>query len=538
MRSNEGEPLGAVPGDDGTTGGHSNVAHRSGPPTQEVKHALDDRDGPRACARIDGAESGVWLMSRTMKRLVLTAGVVIGLLALAALVVPLFVNFNQYKPRLEAAISDAVGMDVRIDGRLSAGLFPGVHVTAENGRVLDERGVVVASAKRTRIGVALLPLLRREVRLSKADFERPVLSVVRDAGGHINVERLKKAMALVGALDGARVSLSNGTLSYADLSSGDTTEVRDFDVTVGRLRFGRTDHERPWKDLALQAKITCGEVRAPGFLLTDLEATVDGNGGIIRLQPVAMEIFGARMTGDLEADLTGPVPVCQMQCSLPRFAIGDFLERVSQDRAVEGEMDFSANLKAQGGTAREIVRTMSGRVSLRGNDLTLVGNDIDLALSRFESSQNLNLVDIGAIFLAGPLGLAVTKGYNFASLLRGTGGNSSIVTLVSDWNVERGIATAEDVALATPSNRLALNGGLDLVHERFADLTVAVIDEKGCAIVRQEIHGSFDAPVVDKPSILRSLTGPALEVYRKTRALFPAGPCEFLYSGSVAAPDR
>ena len=249
-----------------------------------------------------------------------------------------------------------------------------------------------------------------------------------------------------------------------------------------------------------------------------------------------MNLFGGRITGDLHADLSGSVPQGQLRCSLPRFRIEEFLKTLSPDRAAVGAMDFSANLSVQGSTMRQMVQSMAGEVSLRGENLVLEGNDLDRTLSRFASSQNFNLVDVGAVFFAGPLGLAVTKGYNFASLFRGSGGTSSIRTLVSDWRVEGGVAQAKDVALATARNRIALQGGLDFVDGRFADVTVAVVDAGGCARVRQAIRGSFGKPVVEKPRVLTSLAGPVLKLYRRTRDLFPAEPCEVFYSGSVTAP--
>jgi AsmA protein len=249
-----------------------------------------------------------------------------------------------------------------------------------------------------------------------------------------------------------------------------------------------------------------------------------------------MRIFGGQGTGSIRVDVSGPVPACQIGCSLPRFRIEEFFKTLSPQKAAEGAMDFSASLSMQGKTGSQLVQTAAGEISLRGENLTLVGNDLDLVLSRFESSQSFNLVDVGAVFFAGPLGLGVTKGYNFASLFRGSGGNSSIGTLVSDWRVERGVAQTKDVAMATTRNRIALQGGLDFVNRRFADVTVAVIDAGGCARVRQTIRGSFGKPAVEKPRVLTSLAGPALKLYRQTRGLFPAGPCEIFYSGSVAPP--
>jgi AsmA protein len=199
-------------------------------------------------------------------------------------------------------------------------------------------------------------------------------------------------------------------------------------------------------------------------------------------------------------------------------------------------MDFSANLSMQGKTANEMKQSAEGEVSLRGDNLTLDGSDLDREFARFESSQSFNLVDAGAFFFAGPLGLAVTKGYNFAGIFQGSEGSSTIRTLVSDWKVERGVAQARDVAMATNENRMALTGGLDLVNERFDNVIMALIDTQGCAKVRQKIRGTFQKPVVEKPSVLKSLVGPALKLLKKGRDIFPGGECEVFYAGSVAPP--
>lgn len=478
----------------------------------------------------------MWPMSRSLKRILYAIGGAVGLLILVALAVPLVVDANRYKPRLEAAASDALGMDVRIGGRLGMGFLPGFHLTVEDGRILSERGVDVASAKRASLWIDLLPLLRREFRLRRIELTQPRLSIERDPEGRFNVERLKKAAALLGALDGASVSLSDGTLRYTDRSSGEGFEATGFDLNVSRMRLAGGRSPQLLKGLSLQAQLACGEIRTKDLSVSALKVPVDGKNGVFELEPVTMRIFGGQVAGSLRADFSGPVPLYQVRCSLPRFRIEEFLKTLSPKKAAEGAMDFSASLSMQGETTSQMVRTAAGEVSLRGRNLTLVDNDLDRTLSRFESSQTFNLVDVGAVFFAGPLGLAVTRGYDFASLFRGAGGNSSVGTLVSDWRVERGVAQAQDVAMATSRNRIALQGGLDFVNQRFADVTVAVVDAQGCARVRQAIRGPFGKPVVEKPRVLTSLAGPVVKLYRQTRGLFPAGPCEVFYSGSVAPP--
>jgi hypothetical protein len=92
------------------------------------------------------------------------------------------------------------------------------------------------------------------------------------------------------------------------------------------------------------------------------------------------------------------------------------------------------------------------------------------------------------------------------------------------------------VAMATRENRLALKGSFNFVNERFDDVTIALIDSRGCAKVKQKIRVSFRKPVVEKPSTLESLAGPALNLYNKARAFFPGGKCKVFYTGSVPAP--
>lgn len=476
-------------------------------------------------------------MSRALKRWLFAVGGTATMLLLLAVVVCPLVDFAGCKPRLERVASNALGLDVRIGGRLGVGLLPGLHVTVEDARILNEQKVAIASAKRVGLWIGLFPLLRREFRVRRIELTEPMLSLERDARGRFNLERLRQAAALCGALDGASVELTNGTLRYVDRRSGEELEATGIALHLSRVRFREAKGAELLKSASLQAELACGEIRRKGVSMSAVRVAINGKGGVFELDPVTMRVFGGQFAGGIHADCSGPVPAFQVRCSLARFRIEEFVKTLSPEESAQGQMDFSASLSMQGRTMSEIVKTAAGDVSLRGENLILEGSDLDRRLARFESSQNFNLVDVGAVLLAGPLGLAVTKGYSFTSLLRGSGGSSRIRTLVSDWRVDRGVASAKDVALATSKNRIALQGELDFVRGSFANVTVAMINAEGCARVRQAVRGPFGKPVVEKPRVLASLAGPVVKLYQRTRSLFPAGPCEAFYSGSVAAPE-
>jgi AsmA protein len=201
-------------------------------------------------------------------------------------------------------------------------------------------------------------------------------------------------------------------------------------------------------------------------------------------------------------------------------------------------MTLSPDLAFRGKDAPEMKRTLSGQVSLRGDDLTLHGMDIDGALSTVEQAQQLNLADMGAFLLTGPLGAEATKGYRFGGASRSAAGEkeSRLTRLVSDWTVRDGVAEAKDVAFATRKNRIALKGKLDIVNERFVDVTVAVLDEKGCAKLRQKISGPFRDPQMDKVSALESVVSPMLGIFERAKRLMGRSECEPFYAGSVPHP--
>ncbi len=474
-------------------------------------------------------------MSKSIKIILITVGGLVGLLLLAVAALLLFVDANAYKPRLEAAASKALGMEVTVGGPLGIRFAPGLFVTLPDLH-LRSRGAEVVSAEQARLGIALLPLLRQEIRIGSIVLQRPRISIERDRAGQFNIARAEGAGGDLPALALSTVTLAGGTFLYADRQSGDRFEARDCDLAMRNLRLAGGPARGLLQDLSFRAQLACGEIRKDDFAITDLKVSATGTQGVFDLQPVTMQVFGAQGTGSLQADFSGDVPRYAVHYALPQFHVEAFFKGLSAEKVAAGTMDFTAQLSLQGKSLKELRQTLAGQISLRGGNLTLHGRDLDAELSRYESSQHFNLVDVGAFFFAGPLGLVVTKGYNFASNLQGPGGSSAIRTLVSDWHVEHGVAQAQDVALATKEHRLALQGGLDFATERFDDVTVALIDAKGCTQVRQKITGSFQKPVVEKPSFLTSLTGPAMKLLKKGLALFPGGECEVFYAGSVAPP--
>src|SRR3990170_1171931 len=148
-------------------------------------------------------------MATKWKIALFAAGGLFALLLLAAVALLLLVDGNAHKPRLEAAASDALGMEVRIGGRMRIGLFPGFHVTLEDVRIRN-RGADVASAMSTILGIELLPLLHKEVRIVRIGMKRPRISIEQDREGKFNFETPEEGAGKKAAeeAEGTRFSLN------------------------------------------------------------------------------------------------------------------------------------------------------------------------------------------------------------------------------------------------------------------------------------------------------------------------------------------
>lgn len=474
-------------------------------------------------------------MSKSLKSIGFAVGALIGLLVLAAIALSLFLDVDAYKPKLEAAISDMMGMEVEVDGRLGIGFFPDVRVTLNDVHIRN-RGTEVVAAGVARIRVDFLSLLQKEVRIRQIALEHPSISLEKGRDGRFNFEKLEAARGRLPDLDLGKVSWSDGTFRYVDRQSGEGLEAADCSLDASLLRLSGRKGPGVMKYLTVAAEIVCGEVRTKNLAASDLKFTVAGQRGLLEFKPLTLRAFAGQGSGSIRADFTGAVPQFHVLYSLSQFRIEEFLKTLSPKNLAEGAMDFSANLSMRGKTTMNLRQTMDGQFSLHGKNLILNGRDLDRQFARYESSQTFNLVDVGAFFLAGPVGLVVTKGYDFASIFQGAEGRSEIRTVVSDWKVERGVAHSHDVAMATNENRVALQGRLDFVNQRFDHVTVALIDAKGCIRAQQQIHGHFKKPVLENPSTVRSLTGPVARLLQKLGSFFPGGECEVFYAGSVAPP--
>ena len=272
------------------------------------------------------------------------------------------------------------------------------------------------------------------------------------------------------------------------------------------------------------------------FSFADVRIGVDEDADRVTLDPISLELLGGAAHGRLEVDFAAETPRWDLELDLDGFELEAALQALEPEASAAGQMDFSVRLTATGGRLEEIERTLAGTISLRGEALTLHGRDLDKRLADFESTRRFGLLDAGAVLLAGPVGLVVSKGRDLARLQFAGEGSTEFRRVISDWDVQDGVARAVDVAAATGKNRIAVRGSIDFAARRFESLDILLLDRRGCAVMEQAVSGPFNDPQVEEPNAVETLVGPLIDLVETGLAQLTDKKCEVVYDGAVSAP--
>ena len=472
------------------------------------------------------------------KVLFITAGVIT--IVVFAGILALLIHIPDFRPQIEAAVATALGMDVRIKGRMGIAFFPGFSLSLKDVNVRN-KGSDVVTIEKVRIGLKILPLARKEYQISSIELIEPVFYIFRYKNGMYNFDKPR------GTLSGKPLAVkyifvSQGNLVYTDETSGEKIEAGDFDLSIKDLFSSGPDGSESFSNISFTGDIKCKTLKIYNFTLMNLVMRLAGEKGILDINSVSMNIFGGTGNGSIHLDVTGTLPHYRVVCTFNQVRIEELLQlyllKKSPRKTIEGPVNFSADLVAMGKSANEVKRSLNGNLSLYGENLVLYNIDIDALVMKYKRSQNFNLADVGAFLIAGPFGPLLTKSFNFMSLYEESlGGKGIIRKIVSVWKVKNGIAEALDVALASKKQRIAMKGGLNFINERFVNVTLAALDKRGCTVYIEKVHGPFSKPQIEKESVFTSIAGSVSNPLEDAWTFIQGKKCTVFYSGSVAHPE-
>jgi hypothetical protein len=133
-----------------------------------------------------------------------------------------------------------------------------------------------------------------------------------------------------------------------------------------------------------------------------------------------MDIFGAKAEGDATADKSEVNAVYKINLKVSKLDFEKLEESFGIKKVIGGKGDLYASLTMKEKGNRNLMSSMDGTFSLRGDNLVIYTMDLDKVLSSYETSQKFNFVDLGDFFIAGPLSTVALKGYRYGDVYNQT----------------------------------------------------------------------------------------------------------------------
>ncbi len=212
---------------------------------------------------------------RALKILGIVIGSLVGLLVLGGVAIWLFVDPNDYKDRISAAVQDSTGRTLSLPGELKLSLFPWIAIETGEAALGNPAGFgdePFLTLQRAKLSVKLMPLLRRELEVGRIEIDGLDLRLRQDAQGKGNWEDWgseeaapETAAASEGpaAFDLAGVRITDSRIAFEDLVA------QDVSLSIGRVATGVP------VDVSMQMAVVTAPGEQPLPLEADFRLTLD-----------------------------------------------------------------------------------------------------------------------------------------------------------------------------------------------------------------------------------------------------------------------
>ncbi len=224
------------------------------------------------------------------KRVVKIIGIAIAVVVVILIALPLFINVDSFRPKIESALTDATGRQVSL-GKLGLSLMSG-KVSVDDVTIADDPAFSKSSfitAKSLEVGVELMPLFSKQLNITGIVLDEPQITLLKSADGRWNFSSL-------GGTNEKKTSESTKSGASQSLS------VKKLEIKDGKLAVGKansTVKPQVYDNLNVELANFSSTSQFPFTLAVNLSgggsANMSGKAGPINSQDSAKTPFDATM---------------------------------------------------------------------------------------------------------------------------------------------------------------------------------------------------------------------------------------------------
>src|SRR5215813_4430115 len=183
-------------------------------------------------------------------------GVAVGVFVLIVLAVSAYLaatfDPNAYKPMIVERVKRQTGRTLTIDGKIALTFFPKIGVGVGKATVSEPNGpAIFARVNEAHVGVALIPLLSKQVEVDRVTLTGLTVDLVRYKDGHTNFDDLtgqstkpaKPGASPKGAPPGRGpaavevdgVEIENASVGWRNEADGVNVRLTNLNLKTGKL---------------------------------------------------------------------------------------------------------------------------------------------------------------------------------------------------------------------------------------------------------------------------------------------------------------
>ncbi|MFC3193596.1 AsmA family protein [Marinicella sediminis] len=215
-----------------------------------------------------------------MKKLIkwmlgLVAGLVV-LLVLAIILLPVFFDPNDHKPRIQQMAADTIGREVVLNGPIKWSVFPWLAINLKDVSIANESGFKgdhLAQVEQVAVRVKLLPLLSQQIQVGQVELQKPEIRLQVAGSGKSNWQSMLDHLAAEPADSGQQgeggtslaiegIIISEGSLTYVDGGADLQVNMTDLRFTSDAIQAGSPTAMSLASQVALPAQAMQGRLQA------------------------------------------------------------------------------------------------------------------------------------------------------------------------------------------------------------------------------------------------------------------------------------
>jgi AsmA protein len=265
-------------------------------------------------------------MALPRRTLLIVLGSIVALILLVILCIPLFLNADTFRTRIESALTTSLGRKVTL-GKLDLSVLSG-SLVATDASVADDPAFSnqpFLQASKVKIGIEVLPLIfSREIHITGFAIDSPKITLLRASNGSWNYSSIGGAQQNASANKDSSTLIPNLTVGHVTITNGELTV--GIEPTPGAPATPR----RTYSQLNLEAKDFSFQKPFPftvsAHLPADGTVSLSGNAGPINSKDASLTPFSANLEAkhidllaagfvDATAGLTGTIDSINLQAT-------------------------------------------------------------------------------------------------------------------------------------------------------------------------------------------------------------------------------